>query len=232
MIGKIFEAKKKFKFTKFYNERKKFLKKHADKSFVIGKGSGVVMLSAPHGVEHVRMGKPKFKEPGSLALMLEVQKLTGAHYIAKTKNLGDDANYEEVCPYKEELIDYIQKNNIKYLIDFHGLKKTSGFDINLGTYLGQNIKNDEAMFDELYLKLKDEGFVVTVDSPYWGGVRTVSGAVAKRAGIWTLQMEINYKYTSKSEYTKRLLAMIEILVTTIDRINEKYAEEKPNKKRK
>lgn len=201
----------KVKFFEFIFRRREFLKKNANEDFVIEKGEGKVILSAPHGVSQVRLGKHKHEEPGSLALMLEVQKHTNAHMIAKTRNCNDDANFDEICPYKDRLKKYIQENDIKYLIDFHGMDKKRDVDVNLGTYMGQNIKTDEKLFDSLKVELDRAGFVVSVDEPFWGGANTVSGTMAKDLGIWTIQLEVNFKYTNEKKYNKRLNQLVEIL---------------------
>ena len=153
---------------------------------------------------------------GSLAVALELQKRTGAYLIAKTKNCNDDANFDAVSPYKEELKRQIKKHKIKYLIDIHGLKKSRDIDINLGTNFGQNIKTNEKLFDFLFEGFKQRGFDVSVDQPFCGDVDTVSGNVAKNCKIWAIQIEINCKYTNEKRYADRLIDILEVIKQTID----------------
>lgn len=212
---------KDFNFRKFHDDRKRFLRENKDESFVIESGNIPFIVSAPHGVSQVRLGKSKFKEPGSLSLALDVAKRTGAHLIAKTKNCNDDANFEEICPYKEELKRYINANDIKFLIDFHGMKKSRNIDVEFGTNLGQNIKANEKLFDFLCYNLKNDGFVVEVDQPFKASSKSVAGQVARDCGIWTIQMEVNYKYTMDKKYQNRLVEIINCVVDTIEKACKK-----------
>lgn len=208
--------KKEISFYKFQQNRKNFIKRNCNESFVIQKGTIPVIISAPHGVSQVRLGKHKFEEPGSLAFALELAKGTGAHLIAKTKNCDDDANFDKVCPYKEALKEYIKQNNIKYLIDVHGLAKNRPMDINLGTYLGKNIEKNEKLFDFLLDKLKKCGFIVSVDEPFWAGNGgSIAGEMSK-LGIWTIQLEINCKYTNLPQNFLELHKILNILVETVE----------------
>lgn len=207
---------KKFSFKRFNDRRKKFLKENANQSFQILKGSIPVMISAPHGVSQVRLGAFKFAEPGSLGLALEIQEQTDAHLIAKTENRNDDANFDDVCPYKEELKRYIKKNKIKYLFDIHGLAKKRPIDINLGVNFGANVKPNEKLFDFLNQRLNKKGFVVSIDQPFCGKSGTVSGYISKELGIWTIQFEVNYKYTNEAKYVTYLKDLIDCLVQTIE----------------
>lgn len=205
-----------FSFKEYSKNRRKFLKVNSKKDFVIENGKIPFFISAPHGVSQVRLGKLKYRELGSLAVALELQKRTGAYLIAKTKNCNDDANFDAVSPYKEELKRQIKKHKIKYLIDIHGLKKSRDIDINLGTNFGQNIKTNEKLFDFLFEGFKQRGFDVSVDQPFCGDVDTVSGNVAKNCKIWAIQIEINCKYTNEKRYADRLIDILEVIKQTID----------------
>ncbi|MBP3431306.1 MAG: hypothetical protein J6K39_00405 [Clostridia bacterium] len=207
---------KRFNFKNYIKNRQNFLKQHKDEDFVILDGEGCVMLSAPHGVSQARLGEYKVAEPGSLAFMLELGNRTGAHCIAKTKDCNDDANFDEISTYKEGLKRYIRENNIKFLFDIHGLSKKRGIDINFGTHMGQNIKTNERLFDELTKKLGDAGFFVTIDNPFSGDVRTVAGSIAKELGIWTIQVEISFQYTNENKHSEKLQEMLRIFEEIVE----------------
>ena len=108
-------------FGKIHNRRKAFLKENDKIDHVVIYGRKGVLLSAPHGVNHVRLGKEKYREVGSLATALELQRRTDCFLIAKTQNSGDDANFDSNCKYRKSIERLIEKGQIKYLIDFHGL---------------------------------------------------------------------------------------------------------------
>lgn len=161
----------------------------------------------------MRLGKPKFSEIGSVATALVLQEKTSSWFLAKTKNNNDDANFDEVSSYKNTIQKIIKEQNIKYLIDIHGLASKRECDINLGTHLGQNIKADEKAFNKLFEVLVKNGFKTTIDQPFMAGVQTISGSMAnKYSELWTIQIEINCSITNKKENFdryKRLLSVLE-----------------------
>ena len=81
-------------FNKFINERKKFLEENSKKDHVVLIGKNNILISAPHGVSQVRLGKYKVHEIGSLATALYLQNQTSCFLIAKTRNNNDDSKYK------------------------------------------------------------------------------------------------------------------------------------------
>lgn len=210
---------KEFDFKGYVRRRKKFIASNKKKSFVILDGDGKFMLSAPHAVRQVRLGRGKFAEPNTLALALAVREKVNVPLIAKTACFNDDANFDLLCPYRHELKDYINEHNIKYLIDIHSLAEQREQDINLGVNFGMNIAPDEKMFDFLQKEFAQKGFKVFIDNPFNGGARTISSFISKECGIWTMQLEINCKFLLKEENVEWLIKIISVLVDAIDRAN-------------
>lgn len=212
---------KNFSFSKIQKKRKVFMKKNSSHDHVVVKGSGKVMISAPHGVSQVRLGKFKYSEIGSLTTSLYLQSETESALIAKTKNNNDDANFEVNCPYRRTLKDYISTNKIEYLIDIHGLSAERGYDVNFGTHLGQNIESNPELLKTLCDKLKKNGFSISIDQPFMAGAQTISGAMKKEfPNLWTIQIEINYAITNKIENVDRYECLLEILKNWIDDLNK------------
>lgn len=190
---------KQVSFTKINNDRKNFMKKNQHLNHVVITGNNKVLLSAPHGVSQVRLGKLKFKEVGSLATALYLQKETNSFLIAKTKNNNDDANFDEKSEYKDTIYSLIETKGIKYVIDFHGLAAKRDCDINLGIFLGKNIENNVRIFDSLNKSLQKEGFIVYIDQPFMAASHTISRSVKyKYPDLWSLQIEINCKITNNA----------------------------------
>ena len=71
-------------FNKFVTTRKNFLIKNKNADHVIIKGNNNILISAPHGVPQIRLGKLKFQEIGSLSSALYLQEQTNCFLIAKT----------------------------------------------------------------------------------------------------------------------------------------------------
>ena len=181
-------------------------------------GNRDILISAPHGVSQVRLGKYKHCEIGSLTTAAYLQNETKCHLIAKTKNNSDDANFDENSKYKTSIKKLIQEKDIKYLIDIHGLASNRDCDINLGTHIGQNIKNDLDLFNNLYNSLISNSFNVSIDQPFMAGQQTISGSINNEFNLWTLQVEINCAITNKKENFERYKKLLTILTNWIKTI--------------
>ena len=204
-------------FKVIHKERKTFLKANASKNFTFLQGTNPVLISAPHGVSQVRNGKHKTAEIGSLATALHIAKQTNSFMIAKTKNCYDDANWDELSPYKQKVSEIVKRNNIKYVIDFHGLASKREMDINLGTHLGHNIETNTGIFDDLIWQLRKNKFVVSIDNPFAGGSQTIAGYAKNNfENLWTLQIEINAGLTNNIKNTEKLEKLLSILTIWIE----------------
>lgn len=163
-------------------------------SFELSEGSGVVMFSAPHSVEQTRMGKIKVAEryTGVICKMLHEQICCPVIY--KTKNCGDDANFDMQSPYKNALCQYVKTHGVKMVVDLHQLAPARKVAINLGT---ANFRNTyDVSCAEIVQNLFVEADVgeVRIDYPFKGSKPyTVSSFVRNACGIQTIQIEINSK---------------------------------------
>ncbi len=206
-------------FNQLNNERKTFMNINKNKDHVVLIGKNNVLISAPHGVSQVRLGKFKFSEVGSLATAMFLHQNSESYFIAKTKNNNDDANFDECSHYKTSIEKLIKENKIKYIIDIHGLSAKRDCDINLGTYLGNNIKTDEETFNKLHCSLVKNGFITNIDQPFMAGSKTISSTmVNKYPNLWALQIEINCSITNKKENFKKYKKLLLILKEWINSI--------------
>lgn len=194
-------------------DRKMLIHKNAKNDHVYLLGKSSILLSAPHGVSQVRLGKYKYKEIGSLNTALLLKKLADCHLIAKTRNNNDDANFDLNCSYRETIKKLVKQYNIKYLIDFHGLAAYRPIDINLGINLGKNIENNIKIFDVLCNELKKNNFTVSIDQPFMAGKTTISGSMkAEFDNLWTIQIEINCAITNRPENKEKYALLIDVLL--------------------
>ena len=114
------ETKKPFDATKYQEYEEYFSQEHSS-SFQLKSGVGGVMISAPHAVEQTRNGRIKCAESqtGALAKMLHEQ--LHCPIIYKTKNMGDDANYDEAVSVITQNIDGLhEKAGSKAIANIHG----------------------------------------------------------------------------------------------------------------
>ena len=212
----------KLTFNKFINSRKTFLTAYKNVDHKILTGTNNILISVPHCVQQVRLGKHKPQELGSLPIALFLQKQTNCFLIAKTKCNNDDVNFDENSSYKNSIRRLIKEHNIKFILDLHGLASFRECDINLGTHLGDNIKNDIELFNQLDNNLKNNGFQVSIDQPFMASAKTISSCMAKEfKHIWSLQIEINSKITNKKENFNLNYKLLEVLNEWITKINIK-----------
>ena len=206
-------------FNQIHNKRIEFLRDKSSKGHVIIQGNNKVIISVPHGVDQVRLGRHKVREIGSIATSLFLQEQTNCYLIAKTKNNYDDANFDEKSLYKQDLLRCVEKNNIKYVVDIHGLAEKRGIDVNFGTNLGQNIKADESAFENLYQALIKNNFVISIDQPFMGGGNTISNFIQKiRKDTFSLQIEINCAITNKRENFNKYQCLLKILMDWVNHL--------------
>ena len=208
---------RKTSFKSLHDNRKKFLEENKCKDHVVISGTNNVLISAPHGVSQVRLGRLKYQEIGSLTTALYLHKATNSYLIAKTKNNNDDANFDECCRYRDSIDRLVDSGVIKYLIDMHGLGAHRKCDINLGVNLGKNIETNVKLLDNLKRALKNAGFCVVIDQPFMAGGITISGGMKLRhPELWTIQIEINCAITNRPENFEKYSKLLCVLREWID----------------
>lgn len=173
---------------------KDYFKQPHTESFKLLEGQGLVIVSAPHSVEQTREGKIKFAEPqtGILARLLHDE--LNCPVIFKTKNCNDDANYDESSSYKDSLSSYIERANIKFLIDLHQLSSKREVCIDFGTSNFNNISNLDCLNILLgEFTIQNIG-LVQIDTPFDASCPyTISSYIHNKCKIQSIQIEINSK---------------------------------------
>ena len=206
------------------NDRRRFLAENADCDFtIISESNSKVVLSVPHGVEQVRLGKSKARELGSITTALYLQKVCNCSLIAKTKCNNDDVNFDEKSAYKDSLANLIEDNDIEFLIDLHSLSSKRDMDINLGLHLGYNIKDYEGVFDYLHKELLKNNFTVSIDAPFMASGNTVCNSMKKKfENLFAIQIEINSKITKQEGNFDRNCLLISIMGKWIKLIDKTF----------
>lgn len=210
---------KKFTFDEFKNIREKFLSENKD-DFTLIIGSNNILISAPHGVSQVRLGRLKVPELGTIPIAYLLSQNTNSNLIVKTQNLNDDVSFDTSSKYRDEIQYLIKTKRCKYLFDIHGMAKTRQVDVNLGINFGQNIKADKKLLDILVNNLKLENFSFTIDQPFCGRPQTISGHFAKKSSVWAIQVEINCAITNDPNNIDKCNHLVETLIKTINEISK------------
>jgi hypothetical protein len=99
-------------------------------------GTNPILLSAPHAYPHKR---PKLSRAYKIGeahtdnIVEEVCKNIDSFGIVLTDESDYDFNYhkEEDNPYKQEIREIVEKNDIEYFVDIHGLKEHKQYDIEI-----------------------------------------------------------------------------------------------------
>ena len=191
---------------------KDFFNKEHEKPFELLEGTGKVMVSAPHSVPQTRNGRIKCAEPETGVLAYMLHESLDCPVIFKTKNCGDDANYDERSDYKDALVEYIAKHGVEFLIDLHLLSSERKVGVDLGTAENENIDGKEYLKAFLEEFSDSEFDPVLIDYPFAAkNPFTVSSYIRKNCGIQCMQIEINsrlvYGASSREVFKKTFTAL-------------------------
>jgi len=186
----------------------------SEKDYEYKKGSIPILISAPHTVKQWRNESYKSADIYTGALAKTLHESTGAHVIYKASTNGDENYTTEETEYRKKIKDIVAKNDIKVIIDLHGMSsdKESNIDIGTGSSSNVNLLGQNYILSLVGSSLGNNNY--TVNKYFSGGkTYTMSGYCSSNIGVPTLQLEINKKYrTSDSEnfsyMANKLTAMI------------------------
>lgn len=195
-------------------------------SFEIIKGKEKIIISAPHSVIHKRENsiRPRETKTGTIVKVLSIKCHT--YGIYKNKNENNDANWDKECIYKSNIKDIVKEENIKALIDLHGMAAHREQDICIGINNGKNIYDNYGIVETMIDIFHKYGFEnVTIDKPFNAAYEyCVSNYISRECNIPTFQIEINLKYRSArykefKKYKDILKSLEEIIKICIEKIN-------------
>ncbi len=121
-----------------------------------------VLLSAPHGAVHTRLGRLKEEDEYTAGLARLVAELTGAHGLYARRRSTADPNWDTDVPYKQRLRQIVEQAGIRFVLDLHGAAGRRDFGIALGTMQGASCP---AQRDILIAILEQHGFSPTASGP-------------------------------------------------------------------
>lgn len=164
------------------------------------KGRIPFLLSAPHGAQHTRNGRPKDEDEYTAAFARFIAEETGAHVLYAYRKSGTDPNYYPDVPYKQTLKQIALAERIALVLDLHGASPKRPFGLALGTIRGSSCPEYRPLILD---SLHQSGFVETatgldrldVDQAFPAaglhGVETVTRYAWQRLGVQAAQIEIN-----------------------------------------
>ena len=155
-------------------------------------GSIPILLSAPHTVNFLKEdGNFKMREGYTKAIVKYLAQKTGAFLMIKENSDGIDPNKIEMEDYKRQLLEIIEKHQIRLVLDIHGAASHHNFAIEIGSLDGVSAKPQTVK--ALKTALLNQGISpVAENNPFKGGgiTKTVHG----NTNIEVLQLEINRNY--------------------------------------
>lgn len=165
--------------------------------YIYKKGKIPILVSAPHAVKQINEHKIKFPDmcTGGIALLLN--ELTDCHLIAKSRNNGVDLNRSEMDDeYKKEIVDIIKNNDIKLLIDLHGLSGNRKTDIDIITHYGKTIGQDSKIIDELKKCFEENGILNLSEDKYFyaKSEKVIVHYIWNLLELPSIELEINWNY--------------------------------------
>ena len=155
-------------------------------------GSIPILLSAPHTVNFLKEdGNFKMREGYTKAIVKYLAQKTGAFLMIKENSDGIDPNKIEMEDYKRQLLEIIEKHQIRLVLDIHGAASHHDFAIEIGSLDGVSAKPETIKALKTAL-LNQRITSVAENHPFKGG--GITKAVHSNTKIEVLQLEINRNY--------------------------------------
>ncbi|MBO5388692.1 MAG: hypothetical protein J6A59_11230 [Lachnospiraceae bacterium] len=194
---------------------------------IILDGWSKVMISAPHCVKHLREDDIKGADIFTYAIGVYINKALGCPFIYQNGYDGTDGNYTESrhSAYKQMLLRYIIKNDIRLLIDIHGMsnKYNKLVDICTGGLERETLCNKTFELDilkynlEKYLGAENIGDNSIFDCK---NPNTISNYISANCNIPCIQLEIALKIREPNN-SEELLNSIINSIAQINYMNNK-----------
>lgn len=183
-------------------------------------GTIPVLISAPHSVKQYRNNKYKKADVYTGALAKTLHEATGAHVIYKTKVKGDENYTTNETVYRKKIKSIVKNNDIKVIIDLHGMNSYRNSDIDIGTGNSSNINLLGQKYILSLIKSSSIKSKYSVNKYFTGGgPNTISTYCSKNLGVPTVQFEINGKYRSTD--SKKFTYAVNTLTKAINNLSKK-----------
>ncbi len=162
-----------------------------------------IILTAVHTMQQKKDVGIKKAEPFTKAIAQYVADKIDCSYYIKMVDNGIDSNSKDIDEFKINLLNKIELNKIKLLIDLHGAKLERDFDIEVGTL--NNLTCDYSTLKELAEAFNHNGLNnIKINDPFKGG--GITQYMYANSNIDIIQLEINKKYRDfeNPENTKKI----------------------------
>jgi hypothetical protein len=175
-------------------------------SFTYQRGELPVLVSAPHATAHLRRQHIKGEEEFTGALAQLLAETTGIHALYSHFRSPGDPNWDRDSPYKNRLQKIVCCNDIRFVLDLHGMSNKYKIGLALGTMNGRSCPDHEALIMQTvenqfrpisqktaktFAELRWDHFVLN-HSRFTGGLAnyTITRFASQQLGIPALQVEL------------------------------------------
>lgn len=185
-------------------------------------GSGVVLVSAPHRVEHARNGAVKCAEPDTGRLALLLHDRVGCPVIYRCGDSLEDPNYDDASGYRDEIVRLACDEGVRVVLDLHEMGDRHQSMVEIGTGHGRNIDGRSELTDVITHAFGARAIApVTVDAIFpAAGSRTVSADVARRSPALCFQIEMNVELFREGGGCSSFPTVCAALEEAVTRLNE------------
>lgn len=176
----------------FENKIREFEEINGLFDYLLIEGVVPVLVTAPHTMKQVRDdGSIKYEEPFTKAIALYLNDICKCSCLIKTKDTGLDSNRDNHDEFKDTLINYVNDNNIRLVIDLHGADHNRDFDVEFGTM--NNLTADVTTLKELEEAFKHNGIDnIEYNNPFKGGA--ITQYLYNIRDVEVIQLEINGRF--------------------------------------
>ena len=179
---------------------------NGEQPFTYQPGDLPILISAPHATAHLRRQRIKGEEEFTGALAQFLAEKTGAHALYTHYRSLDDPNWDRHSPYKQHLREIVKKNDIRFVVDLHGMSNKYKIGLALGTMNGRSCPAHESLILETvqkqfqstsqtaakrFVELRWDHFVLN-HSRFTGGLAnyTITRFASQQLGVPALQIEL------------------------------------------
>lgn len=169
-----------------------------------------IIFSAPHAAPQTREWQRKPCDEFTWEIVKKLCQKTWAYGIIRIENFNDDPNYYNEwlsLDFKNEIVELMKKNWIKYWFDIHGCKDDLWFSIDIWTNYWENINQNLDFLINVQKNLSNNFWKVAVDEIFdaWKS-EIVSTYVSKKVSCPYIQLELCRALRQDTEYLVDLLS--------------------------
>lgn len=169
-----------------------------------------VIFSAPHAAPQTREWERKPCDEFTWEIVRQLCEKTWVYGIIRIENCDDDPNFYNnwvSWEFKEEIVNLVKNNWIKYWFDIHGCKDNLWFSIDIWTNYWENLNQDLEFLINVQKKLSNNFGRVAVDELFDAGKPEIlSTYVSKQIKCPYIQLELCRTLREDTEYLVDLLS--------------------------